>query len=111
MVDGTNCMGSSGNGSVNRKQLATIIRSEVLGAGANALASLPGFTIGKAWEQAYERMRVASHKSSGLKVVGPKPYWPYHLYRPYRLCRPCAMYVNSLTEVYICRYQLANLRT
>ena len=82
MVDGANCMGSFGNGSVNREQLATIIRSEVQGAGANALASLPGFTTGKAWEQAYGRMRVASRKKFGLKVVGPKPYWPYRLRRP-----------------------------
>ena len=34
----------------------------ILGAGANALASFPGFTIVKAWEQAYERTRVASRK-------------------------------------------------
>jgi len=67
MVDGANCIGSSGNGSVNRKQLATIIRSEVLGAGVNALALLPGFMIGKAWQQAYERMRVASNKKFGAK--------------------------------------------
>ena len=60
-------MGSSSNGSVNREQLATIIRSKVLWAGANALASLLGFTISKAWEQAYERMRVASHKKFGTK--------------------------------------------
>jgi len=58
-----------------------IIRSKVLGAGANALGLFPGFTNGKAWEQAWEQawehVHVASRKMFELKVVGLKPYWPY----------------------------------
>jgi len=54
-----------------------IIRSKVLGAGANALGLFPGFTNGKAWERACEHVHVASRKMFELKVVGLKPYWPY----------------------------------
>jgi len=54
-----------------------IIRSKVLGAGANALGLFPGFTNGKAWERAWEHVHVASRKMFELKVVGLKPYWPY----------------------------------
>ena len=85
-------LGSSGNGSVNLEQLATII----LGAGANALASFPGFTIVKAWEQAYERTRVASRKmfrakSGRAKALLALPLAPvsWGIWHPRFMAPPC----------------------